>query len=438
MASRYSKTLFFLLISTLILSCAGQQVQTTESLFKPYQFKTDQYESKVDDFMVILDASSSMSERYHGQKKLKIAKDFLDAVNQTLPELKLNGALRTFGHSDSVSKQKTALFYKLTPYSSAGFQAGLQAVKLAGGTSPLASAFGAASNDLKSTQGKIAVIIVSDGKDMGNTHVVAAEKMKNQFGDRLCLYAVLVGNNPGGVKFMERIAGAGSCGFSVRADGLKTSGDMADFVKKVFLSSLLDSDGDGVYDKFDQCPNTSKGVNVYSNGCPMDTDGDGVPDYLDKCPNTPASVKVDKFGCPLDSDGDGVPDYLDKCPDTPKGASVNEKGCWAYASVTLFDFDSYKIKSEAYSMLNEAVSILKEHPEIRVDIQGHTDNVGKEAYNVKLSENRARSVKEYFVNNGIDPKRISTKGFGFARPIANNDTPEGQAQNRRVQLVPVR
>ena len=436
MASRYSKTLFFLLISTLILSCAGQQVQTTESLFKPYQFKTDQYESKVDDFMVILDASSSMSERYDGQKKFKIAKDFLDAVNQTLPELKLNGALRTFGHSDSVSKQKTALFYKLTPYSSAGFQAGLQAVKLAGGTSPLASAFGAASNDLKSTQGKIAVIIVSDGKDMGNTHVVAAEKMKNQFGDRLCLYAVLVGNNPGGVKFMERIAGAGSCGFSVRADGLKTSGDMADFVKKVFLSSLLDSDGDGVYDKFDQCPNTSKGVNVYSNGCPMDTDGDGVPDYLDKCPNTPTGVKVDMRGCPLDTDGDGVYDYLDRCSETPKDANVNAHGCWILGGV-IFDTGKWNIKSSFYTDLNEIVTVLKNNPALKVQIQGHTDNVGRAAFNMKLSESRAGAVMGYLVRSGISSKRLSAKGFGLTRPIVHNDTPEGRAQNRRVELKPI-
>ncbi|MDY0184568.1 MAG: thrombospondin type 3 repeat-containing protein, partial [Desulfuromonadaceae bacterium] len=85
----------------------------------------------------------------------------------------------------------------------------------------------------------------------------------------------------------------------------------------------LDSDGDGVLDHMDKCPNTPKGVAVDKNGCPLDSDNDGVADYLDKCPNTPAGVSVDKQGCPLDSDKDGVPDYLDKCPNTPAGVSVD-------------------------------------------------------------------------------------------------------------------
>ena len=89
----------------------------------------------------------------------------------------------------------------------------------------------------------------------------------------------------------------------------------------------VDSDGDGVPDYLDKCPETPKGVKVDKDGCPVDSDGDGVPDYLDKCPGTPAGVKVDKDGCPLDSDGDGVPDYLDKCPGTPAGVKVDKDGC---------------------------------------------------------------------------------------------------------------
>ena len=89
----------------------------------------------------------------------------------------------------------------------------------------------------------------------------------------------------------------------------------------------FDSDGDGVPDSKDMCPNTPPGVRVDANGCPLDSDGDGVPDYLDKCPNTPKGAPVDKDGCPLDSDGDGVPDYKDVCPNTPKGVRVDELGC---------------------------------------------------------------------------------------------------------------
>ena len=98
----------------------------------------------------------------------------------------------------------------------------------------------------------------------------------------------------------------------------------------------VDSDGDGVPDYLDECPNTPAGVVVDAVGCPLDSDGDGVPDYLDECPNTPAGVVVDAVGCPLDSDGDGVPDYLDECPDTPIGVEVNEVGC-PLTSVNLID-----------------------------------------------------------------------------------------------------
>ena len=89
----------------------------------------------------------------------------------------------------------------------------------------------------------------------------------------------------------------------------------------------VDSDGDGVPDAIDKCPDTPAGVKVDKDGCPIDSDRDGVPDYLDKCPDTPAGVKVDKDGCPIDSDRDGVPDYLDKCPDTPAGVQVDKDGC---------------------------------------------------------------------------------------------------------------
>ncbi len=354
--------------------------------------------------MVILDMSSSMAEQYNGQSKFKIAKDFLSAMNQTLPNMKLNGALRTYGHSPSVSKKLTTLFYGLTVYSSAGFEEALQAVKKAGGTSPLASAINAGNDDLKSTQGPIAIIVVSDGKDMDKAPVAAAKNMKKQFGGRICIYTVLTGNDPAGGKLMEQIAGAGECGFSVCADGFKSGADMADFVKKVFLAKHVDSDGDGVYDE------------------------------LDRCPNTPKGVKVDARGCPLDMDGDGVYDYLDKCPGTPKGAKINAQGCWILKTI-LFDTDKAHIKSRLHSDLNAVVTVLGENPALKVEINGHTDNVGSAAYNIKLSEKRAKAVMEYLVSKGIDSKRLSTKGFGLTMPIADNDTPEGRAKNRRIELT---
>ena len=275
MTKYYLRAVFLVMISTLLFSCAAPQVQTTQPLFSPYTLEADQYEPKVDNFMVILDKSSSMSSKYNGQKRLTIAKDFLSAMNQTLPEMKFNCALRTFGTSGF--GKPTALFYGPTEYSSKGFQGALNAAQRAIGTSPLGAAINAAGGDLKKSEGQIAVIIVSDGEDMDATPITAAKNMKAKFGDRLCIYTVPVGDDPAGETLMKQVAAAGDCGFSVRADGFKDSGDMGDFVRNVFLAEIakpapkpvakpLDSDGDGVTDDKDQCPNTPKGATVDARG----------------------------------------------------------------------------------------------------------------------------------------------------------------------------
>ena len=199
----------------------------------------------------------------------------------------------------------------------------------------------------------------------------------------------------------------------------------------------LDTDGDGVPDYLDECPNTPKGVEVDEKGCPFDTDGDGVPDYLDECPGTPKGAKVDERGCPLDTDGDGVPDYLDECPGTPKGAKVDERGCWVI-SEALFDYNKYQIKAEFYPHLDEIMTVLQENPTMVIEIQGHTDNVGSTQYNRRLSENRAKSVKNYLINKGINDQRLIAVGFGFSRPKTTNRTEEGKALNRRVELLPLK
>ena len=195
----------------------------------------------------------------------------------------------------------------------------------------------------------------------------------------------------------------------------------------------LDTDRDGVPDYIDECPGTPLGVKVDSRGCPLDSDGDGVPDYIDECPGTPLGVKVDSRGCPLDSDGDGVPDYKDQCPGTPKGAIVDERGCWVIAD-TLFDYDKYKIKTKYYPVLNNVVSVLKRNPSLKIEIQGHTCNMGTAAYNQKLSDNRANSVMNYLIKKGIEERRLSAKGYGLTRPKASNKTEAGRILNRRVEL----
>jgi len=201
-------------------------------------------------------------------------------------------------------------------------------------------------------------------------------------------------------------------------------------------NNVVDSDGDGVPDDRDQCPDTPAGVAVDASGCPLDTDGDGVPDYRDECPGTPAGVEVNASGCPLDSDGDGVPDYMDQCPDTPAGADVNALGC--EADVVLqdvnFEFDSATLTSRAEQILDGVAEKLRANENVRVRLEGYTDSIGTESYNEDLSQRRADSVADYLAGQGIDPERMRTIGYGEAQPIATNETAEGRAQNRRVEL----
>ncbi len=210
----------------------------------------------------------------------------------------------------------------------------------------------------------------------------------------------------------------------------------------------IDSDHDGVPDYMDKCPGTPDGVEVDASGCPIDSDHDGVPDYLDKCPGTPAGVKVDAAGCPLDSDHDGVPDYLDKCPDTPAGTKVDATGCpvapvFAPGKKSLilegvnFETGKADLTPDSRAILDKVAESLKAYPEIKVEVQGHTDNRGTKALNTKLSQARAEAVRDYLTSKGVVAAQLTAKGYGPSRPIADNKTDAGRAKNRRVELVKV-
>ncbi|MBW2637994.1 MAG: OmpA family protein [Deltaproteobacteria bacterium] len=207
---------------------------------------------------------------------------------------------------------------------------------------------------------------------------------------------------------------------------------------------VSDMDGDGVPDNIDKCPNTPQGVVVDANGCPKDSDGDGVLDYMDVCPNTPQGATVDKKGCPLDSDGDGVPDYRDQCPETPAGLKVDETGCAVVAEVkkllvlegVKFKTGSSEIVQQSKQLLdNTALKALNENPNLKVRIEGHTDSVGSEAYNMNLSFQRAEAVMKYLVAQGVDSYRMKVLGKGEDYPVATNDTAEGRAHNRRIEFI---
>ena len=171
----------------------------------------------------------------------------------------------------------------------------------------------------------------------------------------------------------------------------------------------------------------------------QDSDGDGVPDDADACPNTPAGAPVDANGCPLDSDGDGVPDYKDQCPGTSPRLKVDDVGCPVKleknVSMTVgieFDFDSSVVKPQYNNEIQKVSDFMHQYEGVKVEVQGHTDSKGTDAYNQKLSEERAASVGAILQQQGISADRIRTKGYGESTPIADNSTEDGRAQNRRV------
>jgi OOP family OmpA-OmpF porin len=202
---------------------------------------------------------------------------------------------------------------------------------------------------------------------------------------------------------------------------------------------VLDGDQDGVEDKRDECPYTPLGTAVNEVGCSLDDDNDGVTNTLDQCPNTPEGTVVDDTGCEIvtDQDGDGVLDAADQCPNTPAGTVVNAVGCDESLAIVLegvfFEYKSFDLTANSQEILNKVASKLVA-ANAQVLVAGHTDSVGGNAYNIKLSDKRAASVEDYLISQGVDSEMISSEGFGEAEPIASNETDEGRAQNRRVEM----
>ncbi|MCG8566932.1 MAG: OmpA family protein [Desulfobacterales bacterium] len=366
----------------LLTGCAQKAPSMDFPSFTAKQFTADAYDSKVDNFILLMDASSSMGDEFNGARKFDIARTVAQRMNMTIPELGQTAGLRTFGHHDEVSSEPTELLYGMAPYSTRDAAAAMKQVSQPGGWSPMAMAIDAVAMDLKSLPGsRNAVVFISDGLDMDGT-VEKAQALKDAMGSSVCFYPILVGDKAEGRARMEKVAEIGDCGFFSTADEIMTSAGMANFVEKAFLNKK----------------------------------------------HTAAMAQKD-------SDKDGVYDQMDKCPGTPMGARVNANGCWALDNV-LFDFDKSVIKTQAYPMLDEVAAILKKNPAMSVELQGHTDNIGSAAYNMGLSMRRAQAVAAYLVDKGILRNRMATSGFGFKQPVALNGTEYGRALNRRVEIHP--
>jgi OOP family OmpA-OmpF porin len=385
-------TVLAVMTAGLLFGCASAPYSPKP--FEPAQVDTTGLVSNVDTFVVILDNSDSMNSKYQGRRKYYDAKDTVANLNQTIPSQEdYQAGMVAFGSGSCMDYENARLVYGLTSYQRAGLAGGLDLLECAGGGSPLANAVDVSDQNLNANLGNVAVIIVSDFEKLYTQQVIdAVVKLRTDYGDRLCIHAIQVGDDAKGRQLteaiadqtddgtrgrelMEKNAGLAGCGSVVSADDIASPNAMADYVAGVFYGPVLDSDGDGVTNDIDQCPNT------------------------------------------------------------PKGARVNAVGCWVLTGENvLFDFNSAVIRDA--SLLNEAIEIVTLNPEITGEIQGYTDSAGPEEYNLILSEKRANAVRDYFVQKGVDPSRIRAKGYGESRPVASNDTEEGRQQNRRVELHP--
>jgi len=339
--------------------------------------KSGEYRAKVDTFLLVEDASSSMGDKpgklfERGPSKFSLSKDIMRCLNDTLPQdFPATAGLRLFGPVYS----ENGLVYGMTKYHSGGMEDAITGVGNTGGVTPMADAITFGAYDLANTPGRAAMIIFSDGinTEAADPAAAAAAAMET-YGDNLCIYTVLLGNDPQGKVTMEQIASQGKCGFATKADLLhartladgSTTGSadgMADFVTAVFL---------------------------------------------EKAP--PAKVAP---------------------PPPAKPAPIPKK-----LSITLlveFDFDKSVVKPQYFSDIEQVANFLKTYPRTDARLEGHTDHTGTEEYNMALSERRAASVKKVLVEKyNVEAARVTTVGYGESKPIATNATKEGRQLNRRV------
>ncbi len=330
--------------------CATKQLVRQSSAFQVQPLVKEMWTQKADNLVFVLDASSSMSQRHSGYEKFDIGRVVVARFNKTMPELAIKFALHSFGHSLTYSYKSTVPVYGLSDYSRPGVDSALASIVPAGGPSPMEKAIEAVAVDLKNAQGKIAMVIVSDGKDMGKAPLDATMDLSAQYGDRLCIYTVLIGDDEAGRSLLSKISDATDCGQAFTAEDVDTGPAMADFVTTVLLE---------------------------------------------------------------------------------KAES------WIFKDIN-FESDQDVLIDSSYPTLEKIVNILRDNPGISVEIQGHTDSTASNDYNLDLSQRRAQTVMKYLQSNGIPTSRMTARGYGEDSPIDTNDTEEGKANNRRVELKPMK
>ena len=380
---------------SLLAGCATQPTTYPNFTATPAGQSTSaaSFKQKTDTIFVVLDSSSSTNEIYDGDAsdslKFDIEKQFLNRFNKTIPSnIRLTSGIESFGFGPCLDWGTTKTNKEISSHNTRSFQAGLDQAECASGGSSLENALSVASTKLDNNTGNVALLVVSDGHHMSAPVLTEAQALQDKFGERLCIYTVWVGNEnqQAGKTLLQGLSSISGCGQSVNVADVSTSAGVSSFVEDMLFT---------------------KSAMVAATAAPI-TDGD--------------------------TDGDGVANSIDKCPNTPAGVIVDKTGCWKYIKGITFKHGKSTIRPGYESLFDNAIHVLKINPKLIVEIQGHTDSTGSAAFNQAFSLKRANTVKKLLVRNGINGDRITVKGFGESSPIDTNDTAEGRTNNRRVEF----
>ena len=328
----------------------------------------------------------------------------LRKINEAVPNTPMLAALRHLGYKPAQGPtdispilQKlglekgrkndyTRLAWGVADYDRKWYGWAIDRLQPSGSTASIGDGLAASNRELLVIKGRKALIMVSDFTLRYNSTdpIEVAKKLKKQHGDDFCIYTIYVDSDEEGMKRARDIALAGGCGNFY--DGCRLLTD------KVYFGQMI-------------------GEIFYGRKVQM----------------------AAAIGCP-DADGDAVCDGIDICPNTPYGALVDDKGCWVAALGPFFDFNKATVKRQYLPGIKWAADVLKENPNIRVAVAGHTDSIGSKGYNKGLGRRRALSVYSLLVKYGVPKSQMEIRSFGETRPAATNETVQGRARNRRVEI----
>ena len=382
------------LLTIFVSSAWAAELQTDFSQSKlNTAYMSGNWASRADYFLLVQDVSWSMHCKDHFNQGRNVA----NQINYSIPKMKLNSAIYSFGEDGGFFSYKPCRkVWGIEAYSRSGFENALRSLAEVGkGGTRVDKALMAIDADLKNVApGQVAILIISDGETFFEGSAInAVRTLKADFGDKLCIYTAQIGDSSDGQALLEELVKEAGCGRAVKASALDANATDALVAEMLLKKSVKKA--------------------------PLDSDGDGVIDELDQCPNTPKNTAVDAKGCPVVK------------------AEPAKKTAWVLEGNVLFDPAKAVLKPAALPLLDEIAKTMTAEPAMKIMISGHTDNLGSPAINNALSLKRAQAVKAYLQGKQIAADRMATEGLGFSKPAADNATAEGRAKNRRVEITPV-